>query len=75
MNAPVDRATQISVATIDAATGAPTTSVERFGPVDQYTQQADAFARAVLDGAAAPLPPSDALANMVAIDAVRAAWG
>jgi predicted dehydrogenase len=74
-NAPVDRATQISVTTVDRSTGVPTTSVEHFGPIDQYSLQADAFARAVLEGRAAPVPSSDALANMVAIDAVRAAWG
>jgi predicted dehydrogenase len=37
---------------------------------DQYTIQADLFARAVLDGTAVPTPLTDAVANMRVIDAV-----
>lgn len=47
---------------------------ERFAGVDQYRLMAEAFASAILDGAPVPCPPSDAVANMRAIDAlVRAA--
>jgi predicted dehydrogenase len=38
---------------------------------DQYTIQADLFARAVLDGTPVPTPLADAVANMRVIDAVR----
>ncbi len=37
---------------------------------DQYAQQGDAFARAVLEGADLPVPIEDAIENMAAIDAV-----
>ena len=47
--------------------------IEEFSTVDQYTLQADAFAMAIRDGRTAALPPSDALANMAVIDAVRTA--
>ena len=48
----------------------PNTEVLSFGPVDQYTLQAEAFAAAVLDGAPLPFPPSDAVANMRVIDRI-----
>ncbi|HEX6606655.1 MAG TPA: Gfo/Idh/MocA family oxidoreductase, partial [Chloroflexia bacterium] len=38
---------------------------------DQYTIQADLFARAVLDDTPVPTPLADAVANMRVIDAVR----
>jgi predicted dehydrogenase len=41
-------------------------------PVDQYTLQADAFARAILDDTPVPTPLSDAVANMRVIEAVLA---
>ena len=44
--------------------------VEGFAACDQYTIQGDAFARAILDGGEPPVPLEDALANMMAIDAV-----
>jgi predicted dehydrogenase len=40
-------------------------------PADQYTRQGDRFAQAILDGAAAPLPLEDAVANMRVLDALR----
>jgi predicted dehydrogenase len=39
---------------------------------DQYTLQADAFARAILDDTAVPTPLDDAVANMRVIEAVLA---
>jgi predicted dehydrogenase len=42
-----------------------------FPVCDQYTLQADAFARAILDDTPVPTPLEDAMANMRAIDAVR----
>ncbi len=44
-----------------------------FPACDQYTLQGDAFAQAILQGTPVPTPLEDALANMQAIDAVRAA--
>ena len=56
--------------------GAPGTSGTNdeivFDPCNQYTLQGDAFSRAVLDGTAVPTPLDDAVANMRAIDAVKA---
>ena len=43
-----------------------------FDRVDQYTLQAEAFSRAVLDDTAVPLPLADGLANMRVLDAIRA---
>ncbi len=48
------------------------TEVLRFGPVDQYTLQADAFARAVAQDTRMPTPLDDATLNMRAIDALAA---
>lgn len=42
----------------------------QFDPVDQYSLQADAFARAVLEDKPVPTPLADALGNMRVIDAV-----
>jgi predicted dehydrogenase len=72
-NAPNDRPTRIAISTGRQPPTAPATVIEEFATVDQYALQADAFATAVSRGSTAALPPSDALANMAAIDAVRAA--
>jgi predicted dehydrogenase len=42
-----------------------------FPASNQYTLQADGFARAILDDGAVPTPVEDALANMHVIDALR----
>jgi predicted dehydrogenase len=72
-NAPTDRPTRIFVTAGGQPPTAPATETEEFAPADQYTLQADAFAAALLGDRPAPLPPSDALANMAVIDAIRAA--
>jgi predicted dehydrogenase len=41
-----------------------------FEPRNQYSAEADAFARAIIDGTAVPTDPADAVANMTVIDAV-----
>jgi predicted dehydrogenase len=74
-NAPTDRPTRIFVTAGGNPPTDPATEVEEFAITDQYTLQADEFARAIRDGRTAALPPSDALANMAVIDAVRAAAG
>ncbi|TVR94402.1 MAG: gfo/Idh/MocA family oxidoreductase [Trueperaceae bacterium] len=43
-----------------------------FDRVDQYTLQAEAFSRAVLDDTDVPLPLTDGLANMRVLDAIKA---
>jgi predicted dehydrogenase len=48
----------------------PDTQVLEFKPVDQYTIQAEAFSRAVLDDGPVPLPPEDSVANMRVIDKI-----
>ena len=72
-NAPTDRPTRILVTSGGRPPTDPATTVEEFAPVDQYALQADAFARAVIEGHGPPLPPDDAVANMSVIDAVNAA--
>ena len=67
-NSPNDRPTRIFV-----SGGGRSPETVSFPPVDQYTLQADAFARAILDDTEVPLPPSDAVANMAVVDAVLAA--
>ena len=74
-NAPTDRPTHIFVTAGGSPPADPATEIEEFAIVDQYTLQADAFAMAIRDGRTAALPPSDALANMAVIDAVRTAAG
>ncbi|MFO7546670.1 MAG: hypothetical protein R6W77_14345, partial [Trueperaceae bacterium] len=41
-----------------------------FDRVDQYTLQAEAFSRAVLDDTPVPTPLADALANQRVLDAI-----
>ena len=43
-----------------------------FDPVDQYTLQGDAFAKAILHNETVPTPLSDAIGNMAAIDGIVA---
>jgi predicted dehydrogenase len=45
-------------------------TVETFPPCDQYTLQADAFSRAILDDTNVPVPLEDAIQNMAVIDAI-----
>ena len=49
--------------------------LERFGIVDQYRAQADAFAASALDGAPYPCPLELSRGNQVAIDMIYAAAG
>lgn len=63
-NAPPDKPTRLW---LHDARGAEELS---FDPCDQYSLQADAFAKAVLDQTPVPTPLEDALANMKVIDRV-----
>ena len=71
-NAPPDRPCRIWL-----QTGAEFGSAEeiRFDVCDQYTLQADAFARAILDDTPVPTPLADAIANMRVIERVVASAG
>jgi predicted dehydrogenase len=71
-NIPPDRATRIHVTAGGDPPVAPDTETLVFDPADAYTIQADAFARAIVDGAALT-PIEDAIANMRAIESVLAA--
>jgi predicted dehydrogenase len=48
----------------------PATETLTFEPADQYTIQAERFARAVLDDEPVPIPPEDAVANMRVIEGI-----
>ncbi|NIS00261.1 MAG: hypothetical protein GWN99_04165, partial [Gemmatimonadetes bacterium] len=43
-----------------------------FPPMDQYTIQAERFARSILEDTDVPVPIEDAIANMEVIEAVLA---
>ena len=45
-------------------------ATETFPAADQYTLQGDAFARAILENLAVPVPIEDSIANMAVIDAI-----
>ena len=67
-NAPNDKPCRLWVQT-GGATNTKTEEV-KFEICDQYTLQADAFARSILDDTKPPTPLSDALANMRVIERV-----
>ena len=60
VNTPPDAPTRILL------NGAP----ESFGPLDQYTLQADAFSRAILENTPVPVPLEDSLRLMAILDAL-----
>ena len=68
-NAPPDRMTRIFVDDGGDMFGAGV-STEEFAPVDQYTLQGDAFARAILDWTPLPVPLDEAIHNMQVVDAL-----
>src|SRR5579871_3023475 len=67
-NPPPDRPMRIVI-----SRGSGPVEVEEFAPCDQFTIQADAFSRAVLDGGEVPTPLEDSLGNTMAIEAVAEA--
>src|SRR6185437_8005190 len=69
VNAPPGRPTRMLVDTGEDLFGGGTT-VETFGPLDQYTLQGDAFSRAILDNTEVPVSVEDAIENMAVIDAI-----
>ncbi|MEA2022993.1 MAG: Gfo/Idh/MocA family oxidoreductase [Actinomycetota bacterium] len=71
-NIPPDRETRIFVTAGGDPPVAPATKTLVFPAEDQYTIQAGLFARAILDDTPVPVPISDAIANMKAIEAILA---
>ena len=69
-NIPPDRETRIHLTAGGDPPVAPDTRTITFAPADQYTIQAELFARAVLDDTEVAVPPTDAVANMDVIDAI-----
>ncbi len=64
VNAPPKEVTRIELITKEG------TKVHEFEPVDQYTLQADAFSKAIIEDKPVPTPLSDAVSNMKVIDAI-----
>ena len=69
-NIPPDLTTQVFVTSGGDPPVSPSTETITFEPADQYTIQAERFARAVLDDEPVPIPPEDAVANMRVIEAI-----
>jgi predicted dehydrogenase len=69
-NIPPDIPTQVFVTSGGDPPVNPATETLTFEPADQYTIQAERFARAVLDDEPVPIPPGDAVANMRVIEAI-----
>lgn len=72
-NIPADRPTEVTVTAGGEPPVRPAREVLRFEPADMYALQAEAFARAVLDGEPLPVPPQDAVANLRVIDRILGA--
>jgi predicted dehydrogenase len=68
-NIPVDRPTRLFVDDGGDRFGADITT-ETFPICDQYTQQGDAFSKAILEGGEVPVPLEDAIKNMAVLDAL-----
>jgi len=69
-NIPPDRTTEVFLTAGGDPPSAPATEVLTFPPRDQYTEQAEAFAAAVLDGAPLPTPIADAVGNLDVIERI-----
>jgi predicted dehydrogenase len=74
-NIPPDLPTTVAVTAGGDPPVRPDTEVRTFEPVDQYTIQAERFARSVLEGEPLPIPTEDALGNLRTIERVFAAAG
>ena len=69
-NIPPDLPTEVFVTHGGDPPVDPATETLRFEPANQYTLQAEAFARAVLDGEPLPVASADAVANVAVIERV-----
>jgi predicted dehydrogenase len=68
-NAPPDKSTRILIDDGSDLTGGAIVT-EMIPACDQYTEQGDAFAKAVMEGADVPVSIEDAIENMAVIDAI-----
>ena len=68
-NMPNDRPTRLFVDSSGDLTFSGITA-ETFSACDQYTQQGDAFAKAIFENTEVPVPLEDSIANMAVIDAI-----
>jgi predicted dehydrogenase len=68
-NAPIDRPTRLFIDSTGDLTFSGIT-MESFPTSDQYTQQGDAFARAVFENAEVPVTLEDSIGNMTVIEAI-----
>ena len=71
-NIPPDRPTRIVRAAGGDPPVAPHLEIIEVPAADPYGAQGDAFAAAVLDGSAVPIPPADAVGNMAVIERILA---
>ena len=71
-NIPPDRPTRVHVTAGGEPPVAPATETLTFETADPYAVEAEAFARAVLDGLPVPVPPADAVANLRVIELLLA---
>lgn len=74
-NIPPDRETRIFVTAGGDPPADPDTVTITFPAVDQYTIQAELFARAILDDSSVPTPPEDGVENMKVVERIFAAAG
>ncbi len=72
-NVPPDRDTRIFLTKGGDPPVAPNTESITFPAADQYTIQAELFARSIIDNTPVPVLPSDAVANMRVIEQILAA--
>ena len=70
---PPGRPTEVRLGQGGGSPEGPDLTTLSFDPVDKYRLQAEAFARAVLEGAPVPIPPADAVANVAVIEKLFAA--
>jgi len=68
-NAPPDRPTRVFVDSTGDLFGSGI-AMETFQVCDQYTEQGDAFSRAILEDTEVPVPVEDAIKNMAVIEAI-----
>jgi len=68
-NAPPDRPTRLFIDSTGDLSGSGVTT-ETFPVCDQYTQQGDAFSKAILEDTEVPVPVEDAIKNMAVIEAI-----
>jgi predicted dehydrogenase len=74
-NIPPDRPTHVRVVRGGEPPVNPAVETLTFDPADPYGVEADAFAAAILDGLPTPVPPQDAVANLIVIERLFEAAG